>query len=610
MRMNTQLAVLAVSLAWLTLADVSAQTEARPDKAKVVTDTSQIRQQSTIAVPPAPAPQQEAIAAPRPIPQQEVVARPPQPEAVAQPVPRQEVVAQPPAQPQMTAPAAVVPRMQVEQRVTDLVRSGNIAQSQQVVEEYRAGAASKEDAAKVTLTLGDELVRMAPKDPAMRAAAYRAAEEQYAYAIRAGDAPQQVLASNNLAAARLAQGDVNAAVATMDDGFAAAKSLPDPGMRAQYLYNYGKILERSGSERSVEAYAQYRQAALDAPRRADPAAAGVSLALKRGEPAQAAGFLDLLVRHGHLDSATRGVRDAMDEGDLLARDDRGDVAAVLFDLIPAQNTSSADFATSWQPYLAERGSTAAPASATMLRLVSLGYADTNEIPRVQRSREAIAALNAQALSADQRKAAARYFTQVGAQRAAEGDDEAAYALYTLAGGLDESNIDAALYRANLLLAHRETLDPDGQRLNRFVDELFLGKGEAYLGDDWQAILRFHTVLGTIFWQQRKWGDPRDPRGAIFQLEHAVQARKMLGEGENVPRIPGVYELLAQCYSAVRRPAEAYDAQLDAARDALAQQDAPRAGALLEKGDVLSAGYAPSAAQLERKAKLAKALQES
>ena len=38
MRMNTQLAVLAVSLAWLTLADVSAQTEARPDKAKVVTE--------------------------------------------------------------------------------------------------------------------------------------------------------------------------------------------------------------------------------------------------------------------------------------------------------------------------------------------------------------------------------------------------------------------------------------------------------------------------------------------------------------------------------------------------------------------------------------------
>ena len=60
-------------------------------------------------------------------------------------------------------------------------------------------------------------------------------------------------------------------------------------------------------------------------------------------------------------------------------------------------------------------------------------------------------------------------------------------------------------------------------VDRYVPDLFGGKASAYKRGDLAMIYRYHRGLGLVFSQQRIWGEPGNPFGALFQLERAVGA---------------------------------------------------------------------------------------
>lgn len=115
--------------------------------------------------------------------------------------------------------------------------------------------------------------------------------------------------------------------------------------------------------------------------------------------------------------------------------------------------------------------------------------------------------------------------------------------------MDNKNTEATLNASTILLNHSKEISDSKELTNRLIGTLFHGKGEAYLGEDWENILRFHTVLCTIFTRQEKWGDSHDSYSAIFQSEHAVEAYKqlLLQRPEGKWRVVGVKIALAGAY---------------------------------------------------------------
>lgn len=116
--------------------------------------------------------------------------------------------------------------------------------------------------------------------------------------------------------------------------------------------------------------------------------------------------------------------------------------------------------------------------------------------------------------------------------------------YYLAWDIDTENTAAAAEAANILLVYVPGTEAGNEVLSRIIDRLFVGKGEAYLGDDWPVILRFHITLGTIFMQQERWGPPENVRSAIFQWEHAIRAHREV-HGERPA--PGLETRLEEAY---------------------------------------------------------------
>ncbi len=126
----------------------------------------------------------------------------------------------------------------------------------------------------------------------------------------------------------------------------------------------------------------------------------------------------------------------------------------------------------------------------------------------------------------------------------------ALARYALAWSVNRGEASAALLAADVLLEHGSDVDPSGMLLNQFIEKLFMSKGNAYKSDDWLSILRLHTILGTIYNRQKKWGTPGDPRGARFQFEHALQAeQRYRSQHPEFPRSPGLYVQLGEVYIA-------------------------------------------------------------
>lgn len=496
--------------------------------------------------------------------------------------------------------------------VVRLIRSGQVDAGRTVADDYKKSEAPAVERADVALTYGNELVRYnraaKGKDPAL----YGEAKQQFQSVIKDGAPTQQLVARNNQAALDLERGDSAAALKVLDEGYATAKEITEPSVRSHYFYNYAQALERASGPKNRNATDLYREAFIADPRRREAAAAGMKSALAQGNVAKAAEFADLMVERGHLGLAEERLRLALYDLKVRQSSDASLLIISLMGLIGAQKLSPPDFEKRWDSYVRGLGEGLDSRAKRMRTVLQLGYGPPDRLASLVQTPHPGNApyyvkeqLGLNDFPNAQLARVSTYFWQVGRVRAAGGESGSALSLYSLAWLVNAENVNAATAKANLLLERQQEIDPDGKQLDRFVEELFMGKGGAYLGNDWRGILRFHTVLGTIYWKQKVWGTSGNPRGAIFQLEHAVSARKKIEGKEGAEPIPGLYSMLADCYVATKRLPQAYDAYQSAAREALTAANTDLAADIVNQKLPRIAGYEPTPKQREIEAALEK-----
>lgn len=133
---------------------------------------------------------------------------------------------------------------------------------------------------------------------------------------------------------------------------------------------------------------------------------------------------------------------------------------------------------------------------------------------------------------------------------------------------------------------RDTLAQDVMRkLAPIIDMLFHGKGDAYARNDITDILKFHTILGTIYHAEKQWVSPSswEPEGAIFQLSHALRASDKISQNDpgRYDPIPHIATLLAGAYRAVGDESQQAETSLLAAKGYLDLDDLDKASKALK-----------------------------
>jgi hypothetical protein len=109
-------------------------------------------------------------------------------------------------------------------------------------------------------------------------------------------------------------------------------------------------------------------------------------------------------------------------------------------------------------------------------------------------------------------------------------------------------------------------------VNRYEDELFSEKSDAYIRADWPLIYRMHTALGMAYAHLQVWENRSAPiQSALFQLEHAQTAAAELNRRASAEGKPASYALpaaavtkLSEAYLAVGRGTDAARLRVDSA----------------------------------------------
>lgn len=373
-------------------------------------------------------------------------------------------------------------------------------------------------------------------------------------------------------------------------------------VRPLYLYNYGRALEGAG--RIDEALSRYTQSlALDAS--FGPAAeATLHIALTMPEReagiARATALVQQLVFGGELAQAAESLRAALFHEEWADSVAIADLIAALVQYLTAAAVSPEAFAGIWQDDLAALQERLQGRARDRLDRVFVGYFD--DLP-VMLEAEWARFFWSEGFGeeADGKPTSSAFLKMIADAYVRADQVEAAFPRYVLAWNLDRENAEAGLRMVNLLLERSEQLDPDGSRLDELIALLFERKGDAYLGEDWPNILRFHTLLGTIFERREQWGPRWNPRSALFQWERALQAQERLLEQGQDPSstipVPGLHEKLAQGYRTVGDVAQAWQQYADAAEGFLMVQNVEAASAVL--AEVRDLEYVPSSREASR-----------
>jgi tetratricopeptide (TPR) repeat protein len=183
---------------------------------------------------------------------------------------------------------------------------------------------------------------------------------------------------------------------------------------------------------------------------------------------------------------------------------------------------------------------------------------------------------------------ARLLKKIGDFYDRQKQPEKALSRFTLAWTLDMQYAESCLYAAAMLLDQRERLDRNHVLFDEMINAIFMGKGEAYLGEDWVSILRLHTVLGTIFEKEKRWGPSSDSRSAIFQWEHALRAEEVIRRRDpKFPAQPGLHLGLANAFNHSGRTRDAWEQYLQAADGFVASRNAEEGGSALRTAKALN-----------------------
>ncbi|MCC5859321.1 MAG: tetratricopeptide repeat protein [Ectothiorhodospiraceae bacterium] len=489
--------------------------------------------------------------------------------------------------------------MRLSREFIHLLDAGDMRSTEAAFEREIAAADTDAERATIALSYGTSVARIASRDGDEER--LEAATKYFEYAIAHGADRERLAALNNYATANLKLGNSTQAVALFSQGLPQVQAFPDPAVRARYLHNFGEALLQHGDpSAAIPVLVQ----AFDAdPASTVAAEAGVRAAITAGDGDRAGHFAGGLLRNGHEATAASALRQLLAPDALPRMDDSRPVIEAFYDYLVASRTDQDAYRNDWEGLTRDALGRVEESGRQYLNFVPLAYSP--ELPVVL---EPISARIEFApwlpnpedgkLAADLLGAPSRFLTGVGEIYAEQGDVNAALARYALSWSLDTTNVQAGQYAANLMTVHREKVDPQRRLFSQFVFNLFEGKGEAYLGNDWPAIFRFHVVLASLYVQEGQWGDEHRADGAIFQLQHALRARARIADSEaRGIAVPGLYGMLGQAYAGIGDEAKAFDNYLHAARDALRLEDREQARQYLRAARALP--YSPTEDQIRR-----------
>lgn len=403
-----------------------------------------------------------------------------------------------------------------------------------------------------------------------------------------GTAPQKLLAQNNLGILLLRQGKAKEALQVLQE-MSYLKVASSEGY--VYAYNTARALEQTGDP--TAAFKLYAEALQTQPA-FEPAIDGAFRVLWKSAPqglSDATYLAQQLIDRGEAERVTPRLRESLK---VWGADPQ--LQRLLAQLVRCYAELSLDPAafdkTEW-PAMVPLIEGPSGRAVREIRLAFAGpleaaFYDRYELGPVRAWREE--PWKAQPYSLLLRRLGDGY------RRHGRFDD--ALARYALAWSLNPEDVEAALYAADLLQEEPKILDPENRLLNQFIEKLFESKAKAYLGNDWLNILRLHTVLGTIYVRQEKWGTPNSPRGALFQFEHALRAEKEYrAKNPKFPESPGLHAQLANVYLHLNRRGDAGEQYLAATEVYMKEGHGKEAREMLDRVRPIGSDLSPALLQM-------------
>ena len=370
-------------------------------------------------------------------------------------------------------------------------------------------------------------------------------------------------AGNNCATQLLVQGNDYDALYLMRRLWSEFRSNDLPAVaRSRVLYNYALALERTGTHELAQ---EYFQQSFEADPGFTPAAQSVSrIALNSASESigipEMLGLVRGLVESGKYESAGEQLKLGLGVGHWQGHPQYPQLITQLAVFFAESRTAPAQFESHWEDNLRVISDNLGRSNSAMLSDIENSYYGQFDIdfdPFYVRNRydawnepDGFASLSA-------------LFKMLGDILFRDTQNDAAFKYYLHAWTIDTTNVDAAIYAANLLASdddlRQEYLDP-------FMTLAFDLKGEAYLGNDWRSILRLHTVLGSLFEELQIWGSEEEPRSAIFQWQRAIIANEKLGihDPERIRSTANLRENLANSYAGDSQWQKAWREYLSAA----------------------------------------------
>jgi hypothetical protein len=490
-------------------------------------------------------------------------------------------------------------------KAADAAQIGDYGQAQALYSSLLSGSATGEKRHQALVASADLRVRTAkPGDTA----AVTEAEAAYREAAQAESRPVRWRAQNNLGSLLLKNGRTAEAIAVLEDAVADVTGTAGSPKetRARLLYNAGRALEAGG--RPKDALARFVESAVAdvAFDRAPDAAVRLAGQLPATDVSlpKLGDMIDALIEGTNLSGAERVVRQLLTLDALKATARYERILAGVMNLLAAQQVDRARFEKSWQQDLDKAKSGMYESGLRILKLVSDAYVgdweltfDSRALPEERR------------LPSSNKSTTAAYSRLLKAVADTEsGKDEYQRALkrYSLAFAVDRTNAEAAVFTANLLQSSKASaLGAQGATgaLDKFVDVVFDAKGEAYLGHDDESILRFHTVLGSIYESRGEWGNGGSPRGALFQWQRALQTKQRLESQhpETIRRLPGIRAGLGRALEETGSKDRAWAEYVKAADEFADAGQGERGREVIGRAEKI--GYKPSSAEAELAAKV-------
>ena len=177
---------------------------------------------------------------------------------------------------------------------------------------------------------------------------------------------------------------------------------------------------------------------------------------------------------------------------------------------------------------------------------------------------------------------------LGSRYQESGELRTAESYYRLAADLQPYEVDPAAVRDLTQLYIEEDQLPKVNNLTKeYENRLFQGKGGAYRNSRLRRIFEFHRTLGELYATIGRWGDSYDVDSAIFQLEHAQEKSRELGERldnelpERYRFTPNMVNMLATGYVATNQPSKSYELRVTEAERFKQQGDTEAVRKVLE-----------------------------